>query len=169
MLIKWKQRRPQIVMLSLQSTLCVHSVVHSGPILSQYLKDPLWGIYLIHCLHVIQGVHRTNAFSCQIQIHWKIDVSVNSFPMIGSLQIFAHAMTAVLSWHVQNFVVITSYKNVYEKRVGFPLNSTFLGKIVSTVDPWTCCTWLPSDSIYMISATIVVDIGLTICHHHAII
>ena len=33
--------------------------------------------------------------------------------MIESLQIFAHATTAQLSWHVQNFVVIIAFITLY--------------------------------------------------------
>ena len=41
-------------------------------------------------------------------IPWKIWYSVIKLLAIRSLQSFAHATTAVLSWHVQNFVVISS-------------------------------------------------------------
>ena len=46
-------------------------------------------------------------FSIVIHIWWKICLAVVLFVVIRSLQNFAHAMTAVLSWHVQNFVAIT--------------------------------------------------------------
>ena len=45
-------------------------------------------------------------FSITIQIRWKIHFAVNPLLVIMMQQTFAHAMTAVLTWHVQNFVVI---------------------------------------------------------------
>ena len=43
-----------------------------------------------------------------IQSQWNIHFSVTPFMDIRLLQIFAHAMTAQLSWHMQNFVAIIS-------------------------------------------------------------
>ena len=48
----------------------------------------------------------TNNFSIVIQIRWKIDLSVTSAWCSISLN-FAHATTAQLSCHVQNFIAIT--------------------------------------------------------------
>ena len=45
-------------------------------------------------------------FHSQFKILWLIDFDVNAFLTIRSLQISAHATTAMLLWHVQNFVVI---------------------------------------------------------------
>ena len=44
----------------------------------------------------------------KIQIQFEIRFVVIPNLLAGSLQNFAHAMTAVLSCHVQNFVVITA-------------------------------------------------------------
>ena len=49
----------------------------------------------------------TNNFSMAIQIRWKFHVVVIQFWGNKSLQIFAHAMTAELSWHKQNRLAIT--------------------------------------------------------------
>ena len=45
-------------------------------------------------------------FLTQIQIYWKWYVSVAPLIDIRWLQIFAHATTAMLLWHVPNFVEI---------------------------------------------------------------
>ena len=42
-----------------------------------------------------------------ISVQWRICLDVVTFLAIRWLQIFAYAMTAELSWHVQNFVAIT--------------------------------------------------------------
>ena len=48
--------------------------------------------------------HITNDVSRKIWIQFKIDFIVIPFLAIRSLQIFAHATTAVLSWHVQKIL-----------------------------------------------------------------
>ena len=53
------------------------------------------------------GAHFTNDFLPAIQIRWKLRVAVIPLLASRSHQIFAHATTAQLSCHVQNFVVIT--------------------------------------------------------------
>ena len=50
--------------------------------------------------------HATHDFSSRIKIWWKICFDPNWILIQWSLQHFAHAMTALLSWHVQKFVVI---------------------------------------------------------------
>ena len=52
------------------------------------------------------GPRFTNVFSIAIQIRWKLRFALISIPIQWSLQNFVHGMTAVLSWHVQQFVVI---------------------------------------------------------------
>ena len=49
----------------------------------------------------------TNDFLPEIQIRWKLRLAVIPSSVIRSQQIFAHATTAQLSCHVQNFVAIT--------------------------------------------------------------
>ena len=53
------------------------------------------------------GAHFTNDFLPAIQIRWKLRLAVIPLLAIRSQQIFAHATTAQLSCHVQNFVAIT--------------------------------------------------------------
>ena len=53
------------------------------------------------------GARFTNEFLPEIQIRWKIHLAVILLLAIRSQQIFAHATTAQLSCHVQNFVAIT--------------------------------------------------------------
>ena len=50
--------------------------------------------------------HFTNTFSTVVQIWWKFHFAFIHFVIKWLQQHFAHDMTAVLSWHVQNFVVI---------------------------------------------------------------
>ena len=53
------------------------------------------------------GAHFTNVFSISIQIRWKFRFILTSILIKWSLQNFVHGTTAVLSWHVQKFVVIS--------------------------------------------------------------
>ena len=53
------------------------------------------------------GARFTNDFLPAIQIRWKPRLAVIPLSVIRSQQIFAHATTAQLSCHVQNFVAIT--------------------------------------------------------------
>ena len=52
------------------------------------------------------GPRSTNVFSIAIQIQWKLHFALISIPIQWSLQNFVHGTTAVLSWHVQKFVVM---------------------------------------------------------------
>ena len=55
----------------------------------------------------LSGPHFTNCFSIAIQIRWKFRCTLIISILIQWLQQnFAHGTTAVLSWHVQNFVAI---------------------------------------------------------------
>ena len=58
------------------------------------------------CPQHVLGAHFTNVFSITIQMRWKIHFAFTSILTMWSLQIFAHDMTAMLSWHVQKFVAI---------------------------------------------------------------
>ena len=60
------------------------------------------------------GARFTNDFSPAIQIRWKIRLAVIPLLAIRSQQIFAHATTAQLSCHVQNFVAITVLESRWE-------------------------------------------------------
>ena len=51
-----------------------------------------------------------NDFSIGIQIRWKFGFGVTPLQGIRALQNFAHATTAQLSCHVQNFIEITLQK-----------------------------------------------------------
>ena len=85
----------------------------------QFVSIPIQGISKTKsgshgksCLHSLQQeykprVHATHNIWRKIQIKWISNFVVIPSLGIRSLQNFAHAMTAVLSWHVQNFVVMT--------------------------------------------------------------
>ena len=60
------------------------------------------------------GAHFTNDFLPAIQIRWKLRLAVIPLLAIKSQQIFAHATTAQLSCHVQNFVAITLLESTWE-------------------------------------------------------
>ena len=77
---------------------------------------PFW----VDLPHETDG-HLTKSISSTIQIQLNIDFALVTFLAIRSLQNFAHAMTAVLSWHVQNFVLINS-PNYDEGKLKFPSN-----------------------------------------------
>ena len=53
-----------------------------------------------------QGLYHYRFFLITIQIQWKFHFALISILTNSSLQNFAYDMTVVLSWHVQNFVVI---------------------------------------------------------------
>ena len=59
----------------------------------------------------------TNGFLPVIQIRWKLRLAVIPLLAIRSQQIFAHATTAQLSCHVQNFVAITLFESRWERNV----------------------------------------------------
>ena len=50
------------------------------------------------------GTHFTNNFFITIQMRWKFHFTLIQIFMKWSLQNFSHDTTAVLSWHVQNFL-----------------------------------------------------------------
>ena len=62
-------------------------------------------LFRLRC--VDSGAHVINVILLAIQVRWKLCLAVIQLLPVRSQQIFAHAMTAQLSWHVQNFVVIT--------------------------------------------------------------
>ena len=62
---------------------------------------------LIPACPSVPGIHVTNTLFITIQIQWKIWITVIPFLAMISPQMFAHAMTTLLSCHVQNFVKIS--------------------------------------------------------------
>ena len=60
------------------------------------------------------GARFTNGFLPAIQIRWKLRLAVIPLLAIRSRQIFAHATTAQLSCHVQNFVTIALLDSRWE-------------------------------------------------------
>ena len=60
------------------------------------------------------GARFTNDFLPAIQIRWKLRLAVIPLLAIRSQQTFAHATTAQLSCHVQNFVAIIILKSRWE-------------------------------------------------------
>ena len=83
----------------------------------------------------VSAAHFMNDFAIVIQIRWKIGFSVTSLYGIILLQNLAHAMTAQLSCHVQNFIVTTLHYILDEIKINFPLNSNFNGKIIREMGP----------------------------------
>ena len=63
------------------------------------------------------AAHFTNNFTIVIHIRWKNSFSVSPLWGMISLQNFAHATTAQLSCHVQNFIVITSTHFGWENEI----------------------------------------------------
>ena len=66
-------------------------------------------------LQSTSGARFTNNFLPAIQIRWKLRLDVIPLQAIRSQQIFTHATTAQLSYHVQNFIAI----KVLESRWGW--------------------------------------------------
>ena len=64
-----------------------------------------WKCYIRH-IDTRLGTHFTNNISIKLKIRWKFHFALILIPKMWSLQIFAYDMTALLSCHVQNFVVI---------------------------------------------------------------
>ena len=60
------------------------------------------------------GARFTNVFLPAIQVRWKLRLAITPLLAIRSQQIFAHATTAQLSCHVQNFVAITVSESRWE-------------------------------------------------------
>ena len=66
---------------------------------------------------MLPGARFTNDFLPAIQIRWKLRLALIPLLAIRSQQIFAHATTAQLSCHVQNFVAITVLESRWERNV----------------------------------------------------
>ena len=64
-----------------------------------------WSLQEDYGLETISLTIFLTQFICDGKNHY------TNFPAFRSLQHFAHAMTSVLSWHVQNFVVITDLQS----------------------------------------------------------
>ena len=69
---------------------------------------------VVSALNFPPGARFTNDFLPAIQIRWKLRLAVIPLLAIRSQQIFAHATTAQLSCHVQNFVAIIILKSRWE-------------------------------------------------------
>ena len=61
------------------------------------------------------GACFTNDFLPAIQIRWKLCIAVILWLAIRSIQMYAHATTAQLSCHVQNFAAITVLESRWER------------------------------------------------------
>ena len=80
--------------------------------------------------------HAWGPFSIVIQISREICFRVTLLHGIISLQSLAHATTAQLLWHVQNFIAITSLKLGWEG-CEISIEFEFLWKIVREMSPWS--------------------------------
>ena len=78
----------------------------------------IWEYACLYALGISMrpGARFTNDFLPAIQIRWKLPLAVIPLLAIRSQQIFAHATTAQLSCHVQNFVAITVLESRWVKR-----------------------------------------------------
>ena len=83
---------------------------HDGFIITQLYVD----IIIYPCINFIQGPVSLTIFLPAIPIRWKLRLAVIPLLAIRSQQIFAHATTAQLSCHVQNFVTITVSESRWE-------------------------------------------------------
>ena len=83
--------------------------------LNEILPDNLG--FCRNCWKVILGHSSLMGFPSQSKIRWKIRFTLTSIPRQRSLQNYVHDMTAVLSWHVQQFAVMSS--NVITARQNF--------------------------------------------------
>ena len=66
-----------------------------------------------------QGPVSLTVYLPAIQIRWKLRLAINLLLAIRSQQIFAHATTAQLSCHVQNFVAIIVLESRWEWNENF--------------------------------------------------
>ena len=100
--------------------LCVMPVKRKpleGPPFNLYktsLLSSLWRDICIDCFMKCTRARFTNGFLPAIQIRWKLRLAVIPLLAIRSRQTFAHATTAQLSCHVQNFVAITVLESMWE-------------------------------------------------------
>ena len=79
-----------------------------------YLKMDVMMSTAVNMLENRAGALVTNGFLPAIQIWWKLHLAVIPLLAIRSRQILAHARTAQLSCHVQNFVAITLLDSRWE-------------------------------------------------------
>ena len=103
----------------------------------QCRKEVQWGVSLgSHYWDYCPGARFTNDFLPAIQIRWKLCLAVIPLLAIRLQQIFAHATTAQLSCHVQNFVAITVLELRWEwSEISIEFDCD--GKTVSETGP--CC------------------------------
>ena len=65
-------------------------------------------------IHLGSWAHHTNDFPCRIQILWKFHFVIILLLAVILLPNFAHASTAQLPWHVQNFATVIISKFEWE-------------------------------------------------------
>ena len=86
-------------------------------------------------------IHFTNSFSLIIQILSKPNFDIIQYLTKQLLQIYAHVTTAVLSWHMQNFVaMILSQLGWEQNEILYYLKCEC--KIISEMAAWISCQWL---------------------------
>ena len=73
-------------------------------------------MYQVNSIYMwgINGTRFTKDFLLAIQIRWRVRITVISLLAIRSQQILAHATTAQLSCHVQNFVATAVFESKWE-------------------------------------------------------
>ena len=109
----------------------------------QPVRETMGSVHLVrHVVHLClpqmspgPGVHFTGDFPIVIQIRWKFHSNLMPVVVKWSLRNVAHGTTAVLSWHVRNFVAIP-YLSVYLHENQFPSNLNNDGKMVRKMGPW---------------------------------
>ena len=97
-------------------------------------------------------------FLTAIQIRWKLRLAAIPLRFVSSQQMFAHATTAQLSCHVQNFVAVTVLESRGEWNEISIESSNCDGKTVSETGPWFLWdTWLLCKHTLLLKPT---DIGI---------
>ena len=111
-------------------------------------------VYASPVLPWVTGAHDTYDFLLTMKIPSIFHIAIFQLLSVKSLQIFAHAMTAELSCHVQNFVMITLSK------FKFSLNMNVDGKTLVKWAPgqigtivhflhWSCLSLEDSFTIFL--------------------
>ena len=93
--------------------------------------------------NMLSEIHFTDGILLKICICWEIRIAMIQLLTIRSLQFFAHARTAQLSWHVQNFVVITELEfelELTEISIKFELHGGTVSGMSSSGQP-SCSQW----------------------------
>ena len=89
-----------------------------------------WAVIIFH-----PGARFTKDFLPAIQIRWKPCLAVILLLAIRSQQVFAHATTAQLSYHVQNFAAITVLETSWEQIENFHRIWIVMEKLFVKRDP----------------------------------